>query len=108
MRSRMCPTEACTSYPSPRYCAMVLAFAGDSTITSFLVPGTSPLPSVAHHTQSYTESARTATAAHRGGPARELASTGMPANDPITVTDTTRPRVLHAFRRVPFAVATPA
>src|SRR5690606_27341117 len=40
MRSRMCPTEASTSYSSPRYLAMVFAFAGDSTMTSFFVPGT--------------------------------------------------------------------
>ena len=40
IRSRIWPTEACTSYPSPRYWAIVLAFAGDSTITSFFVPDT--------------------------------------------------------------------
>src|SRR5438309_1471350 len=36
----MWPTEACTSYSGPRYFAIVFAFAGDSTITSFFVPGT--------------------------------------------------------------------
>jgi hypothetical protein len=40
MRSRMWPTEACTSYPLPRYWAIVLALAGDSTMTNFFVPGT--------------------------------------------------------------------
>ena len=34
-RSRMWPMEATTSYPGPRYFCMVLALAGDSTITSF-------------------------------------------------------------------------
>src|SRR6478735_5642724 len=33
-RSRMCPTLASTSYPSPRYPAIVRALAGDSTMTS--------------------------------------------------------------------------
>src|SRR6185312_14215403 len=85
---------------------MVLAFAGDSTITSFLGPGTSPLPSVAHHTQSRTDSARTATAPHPGGPARECASMGIPANDPTTVTETTRLSASHAVRCVRLPVAT--
>ena len=34
-RSRMCPTEAITLYPLPRYLVMVFAFDGLSTITSF-------------------------------------------------------------------------
>ena len=33
-RSFTCPTEAFTTYPAPRYFLMVLALAGDSTITS--------------------------------------------------------------------------
>src|SRR5438270_13530182 len=59
----MCPTEACTSYSGPRYFAIVFAFAGDSTITSFFVPGTRVLlqqrcsfavraADPAHHTQA--------------------------------------------------------
>ena len=34
-RSRMCPTEAMTLYPFPRYLVMVLALDGLSTITNF-------------------------------------------------------------------------
>ena len=33
-RSLMCPTDAFTTYPAPRYFLMVLALAGDSTTTS--------------------------------------------------------------------------
>jgi len=35
-RSRMWPTEASTTYSSPKYVDIFLAFAGDSTMTSFL------------------------------------------------------------------------
>src|SRR3954463_15216829 len=35
-RSRTCPIDAFTMKPSPRYLLIVLAFAGDSTITRFL------------------------------------------------------------------------
>src|SRR5208283_2870053 len=35
-RSMMCPTEASTSKPLPRYFSIVFALAGDSTITSDL------------------------------------------------------------------------
>lgn len=31
----MCPTDARTVYPLPRYFSIVFAFAGDSTITNF-------------------------------------------------------------------------
>src|SRR5215213_9134358 len=36
----MCPTLASTTYPEPRYPAILFAFVGDSTITSGLPPGT--------------------------------------------------------------------
>src|SRR3989344_3380237 len=35
-KSRICPTDARTVNPLPRYFSIVLAFAGDSTITSFI------------------------------------------------------------------------
>jgi len=35
-KSMMCPTEAFTTKPEPRYLLMVFALAGDSTITSDL------------------------------------------------------------------------
>src|SRR5580692_7030600 len=38
-RSRTCPTVALTRYPRPRYLPIVLALAGDSTITRDVVPG---------------------------------------------------------------------
>src|ERR1700685_3730722 len=38
-RSRTCPTVALTRYPRPRYLPIVFALAGDSTMTSDVVPG---------------------------------------------------------------------
>ena len=44
-KSMMCPTDALTAYPGPRYLRIVFAFAGDSTITRDLPePGLDPLP----------------------------------------------------------------
>src|ERR1700694_6051847 len=36
-KSMMCPTDARTSYPLPRYFSIVFALAGDSTITNALL-----------------------------------------------------------------------
>src|SRR5438046_1925190 len=52
-RSLTCPTEAFTTYPGPRYFLIVVALAGDSTMTRALSPsprrdfffGASPAPS---------------------------------------------------------------
>src|SRR5438874_13131886 len=42
-RSRICPIEATTLKPAPRYLLMVFALAGDSTTTSaFAIPAFSP------------------------------------------------------------------
>src|SRR3989344_6955642 len=35
-KSRMCPTDARTVKPEPRYFSIVFALAGDSTITNFI------------------------------------------------------------------------
>src|SRR5208283_314787 len=40
-KSLMCPSEASTSYPAPRYFWIVFALAGDSTITKPFDNGTS-------------------------------------------------------------------
>src|SRR6476646_7513951 len=44
-RSMMWPTVARTRYPRPRYLPIVLALAGDSTITSEVVPAAGGGPS---------------------------------------------------------------
>ena len=50
-RSRICPIEATTRKPEPRYLLIVRALAGDSTMTNdfAILPLDSPLPY--HHSQ---------------------------------------------------------
>src|SRR6187402_2236739 len=93
---------------------MVLAFAGDSTMTSFLVSDTVLLPSEPHHTHAVAVPARSRlrprarrpAGDHGGGPARDRTGIGMPAALPTPVTVTTRPSTAHSPSRIPPAAAT--
>src|SRR5689334_2923321 len=92
---------------------MVLAFAGDSTMTSFLLSVTLHLPFVAHHTHGAAGAAdrvgrEPEAPDHGGGPAVARAVSGTAATLPATATDTTSPSAVQETRRAPSAAATRA
>src|SRR3954452_20011824 len=122
-----------TSKPSPRYCAIVFAFAGDSTMTSFLLAGMrdpllergreQKLPSAtdgdcpatgrhAHHTQVFRPERQSLPGGcpacrvlSGGGPARADAVSGRPNSSSATVTVAVVSSRAQPVSRVPFRLA---